>query len=286
MLSTFASFQLLSADLEGYGPLAAAGAHLVVAAAVWRRRDLATCFWTAGLVLGLGSALLLLKGTWLVLALAAAAAVLAVLGRRLPEPRLWVASASLTGLAGVFTLAELAEPADLVSAGNLPAAGVPALALVGAALVALLLSLQRLDPADELDEWIDEAVEPLRRALLWLLAGLGLYAASLSILGLVEAVSTAGETTEFQRGHTAVSALWGVVAFAALVIGLRRGLRVLRLAALGLFALALGKLFLYDLSTLSSVTRAGSFLAVGAVLLLAGFVYQRLSSETATSEVV
>jgi uncharacterized membrane protein len=283
VLSSFASFQLLSADLEGYGLLAAAAAHLVVAAGVWRRRDLATCFWTAGVVLGLGSALLLLEGTWFVLSLTAAAAVLAVLGRRLPEPRFWIASASLTGLAGVFTLTELAEPSDFVSASNLPAAGVPALALVGGALAALLLSLRRTDPVDELDERIDEAVEPFRHALLWLLAGLALYGASLSILGLVEAVSTAGETTEFQRGHTAVSAFWGVVAFVALVIGLRRGLRVLRLAALGLFALALGKLFLYDLSTLSSVTRAGSFLAVGAVLLLAGFVYQRFSSETATS---
>jgi hypothetical protein len=286
VLSSFAALQLLPADQEGYGLLAAAGAHLVVAAAVWRRRDLATCFWTAALLLGLGSALLLLVGTWLVLALTAAAVALAALGRWLPEPRLWLASASLTGLAGLFTVAELAEPADFVSASNLPAAGVPALALVGAALAALLLSLRRIDPADELDEWIDEAVGPLRHALVWLLAGLGLYAASLSILGLVEAVSTAGETTEFQRGHTAVSAFWGVVAFAALVLGLRRGLRVLRLAALGLFALALGKLFLYDLSTLSSVTRALSFLAVGGVLLLAGFVYQRLSSETATSEVV
>ena len=73
-----------------------------------------------------------------------------------------------------------------------------------------------------------------------------------------------------------------MVAFAALLVGLRRRQQVLRLAALGLFALALGKLFLYDLSTLSSVTRALSFLAVGGVLLLAGFFYQRLSSETAT----
>ena len=102
-----------------------------------------------------------------------------------------------------------------------------------------------------------------RQALAWLLAALGLYAASLSILGAADALSTAAEKTEFQRGHTAVSAFWGVVAFTALLIGLRRSMRVLRLAALGLFALALGKLFLYDLSTLSSVSRALSFLAVG-----------------------
>ena len=54
VLSSFASFQLLSADLEGYGLLAAASAHVVVAAAVWRWRELATSFWTAGLLLGLG----------------------------------------------------------------------------------------------------------------------------------------------------------------------------------------------------------------------------------------
>ena len=283
LLSGFASFQLLSEDLHGYGLLASASAHVLVAAAVWHRRELATCFWVAAAVLGLGASLLLLDGSWLVLGLILAAAAAAALGRILLEPRLWLASASLGMIAGVYTLAELAEPSDFLRASSLPAEGVPALVLVSAALAVLLLSLRRFEPADKLDRWIDIRVEPLRQSLLWMLAGLGLYAASLSILGVAEALSTAGETTEFQRGHTAVSAFWGIVAFGALVVGLRRGLRVLRLAALGLFALALGKLFLYDLSTLSSVTRALSFLAVGAVLLLAGFFYQRLSSEVASA---
>jgi uncharacterized membrane protein len=48
---------------------------------------------------------------------------------------------------------------------------------------------------------------------------------------------------------------------------------------LALFGVSLGKLFLYDLSELSSVTRALSFLAVGAVLLLAGFFTQRLTAQ-------
>ena len=278
VFSAFTSVQLLSEDVHGYGLLAAAGAHVLVAAAVWRRRDLASCFWAAGAVLGLAASLTLLDGTWLVLALAVGAAVAAALGRILLEPRLWLASSTLALAAGGYTLAELAEPADFLFASRVPADGVPALLLVGAAFTALLLSLRRIDPADDLDRWIDGSVDDLRRAIVWTLPALGLYAASLSILGATEALSTAGETTEFQRGHTAVSAFWGVVAFTALVVGLRRGLRVLRLAGLGLFALALGKLFLYDLSTLSSVTRALSFLAVGAVLLLAGFFYQRLSS--------
>lgn len=55
--------------------------------------------------------------------------------------------------------------------------------------------------------------------------------------------------------------------------------RSLRIAGFALFAVSLGKIFLYDLSSLSSITRALSFLAVGAVLLLGGFFYQLLSSE-------
>ena len=279
----FASFQLLSDDVHGYGLLAAASAHLVLAATVWRKRDLATCFWVAGGVLGLAAAGILLDGTWLVLALSLSGAAAAALSRYLPEPRLWLASASFAAIAGGYTLAELAQPGDFVQASSVPAQGVPALVLVAVALAVLVLSLRRFDPADELDRRIDEGVAVARQALAWLLAALGLYAASLSILGAADALSTAAEQTEFQRGHTAVSAFWGVVAFTALLIGLRRSMRVLRLAALGLFALALGKLFLYDLSTLSSVSRALSFLAVGAVLLLAGFFYQRLSSEAASA---
>ena len=43
-------------------------------------------------------------------------------------------------------------------------------------------------------------------------------------------------------------------------------------------ALALVKLFVYDLAFLSSVARALSFLAVGAVLIAGGFFYQRLAA--------
>jgi uncharacterized membrane protein len=59
-------------------------------------------------------------------------------------------------------------------------------------------------------------------------------------------------------------------------MGLRRGTRWLRVGGFALFGLALAKLFLYDLAFLSSITRALSFLAVGAVLLFGGFLVQRL----------
>jgi uncharacterized membrane protein len=45
------------------------------------------------------------------------------------------------------------------------------------------------------------------------------------------------------------------------------------------FGVTVGKIFLYDLATLSAMARALSFLGVGAVLLLGGFFYQRLTAQ-------
>ena len=58
---------------------------------------------------------------------------------------------------------------------------------------------------------------------------------------------------------------------------LRRSRVAFQIGGFALFGVSLGKLFLYDLAWLSSLARALSFLAVGALLLLAGFFYQRLA---------
>lgn len=96
------------------------------------------------------------------------------------------------------------------------------------------------------------------------------------MLELAERLSGASIETDFQRGHTALSTLLGLGALAVYVVGLARDHRPLRIAGLTLFGLALGKLFLYDLSSLSSITRALSFLALGGVLLAAAFFAERV----------
>jgi uncharacterized membrane protein len=75
--------------------------------------------------------------------------------------------------------------------------------------------------------------------------------------------------------HSGACWLWRL-----LYAGLTRW-RSLRVAGFALFAVSVGKLFLFDLGSLSSITRALSFLAVGGLLLLAGFFYQQLSSSYA-----
>jgi uncharacterized membrane protein len=97
------------------------------------------------------------------------------------------------------------------------------------------------------------------------------------LLEIAERVSTASIETDFERGHTAVSALWAFVGLGLLLLGLLRGSALVRYGGLVLFGLTLAKIFLYDLAELSSIARAFSFIFVGALLLAGGFFLQRLS---------
>jgi len=72
-----------------------------------------------------------------------------------------------------------------------------------------------------------------------------------------------------------LSAFWAVLGFGLLVGGLVRNLKPLRLAGLGLLALAVGKVFIVDLAALESIWRVASFLALGLLLLAGAFAYQR-----------
>ena len=248
-----------------------AGALLIAVAAVYatlaaaaqrepRLRNLSTAMWIPGLVsLGLGEALLL-QDRNVAVAYAATAVALAGIARAIRETRLLIASLVVLGSTTAVVLVALTPPSRLLDANEHPGSSGWTIAACTVAWAALA------------------AFEPrLRERLGWLAAALGLYTASLLILEVAERVSTASVQTDFERGHTAVSALWGAVGLGLLVAGLLRDSRALRLGGLALFGISLAKLFLYDLSALSSITRAFSFLAVGALLLAGGFFLQRLS---------
>ena len=281
-------------DEQGGALLLVALVHGAFAALCFRsERDFSSLLWGAALVVGLVAAGELLAGVWLVLAWTGAAAVLAGLARLLGELRFQAASFVYLLVALGYTLVFETPPRDLFVSAMHPGEGVPALALVVlAAAAAGWLSRHEAAPAPPLG-----ANEPLTFARLsGLLAAkqrhyrlgsfvaaalLALYGLSLTLLELAEAISAASVETDFQRGHTAVSVFWALVGLGLLTLGLVRGRRALRLGGFGLFGVALAKLFLYDLAFLSSLARALSFLAVGALLLLGGFFYQRLSEQLA-----
>lgn len=253
---------LLDGTSEGLALLAlAAGLGALAGVSLSRRRELATALWISGLALALTASVELLDGTLLLLAWSAAAALLAVAARL--DERLELGALALIGVALATTVVLEAPLADLFVAHRHPAGSAPALL----AVVAATLAFARLRAL-------------LRAPLVWVAGALTVYASSLGILEAFEA--TGGDVSAaFQRGHTAVSALWGAIGLALLYLGLQRSTRALQLGGFALFGIALAKLFVFDLAYLSSVARAFSFLAIGSVLLLGGFFVQRARVDSA-----
>ena len=259
---------LLGGDDRGLAFLGLAALHAALAVRLSRRRDFSTVLWGTALVLGYGASERLLPGTYHALAISIAAGALAVLSTRLREPRLLAAAAAFVLVDVATAVISLAPPTHLFRPFAHPWHG--ALGPLFAALAAAAFACV----AGEESELRRRA-----RSLGFSVAGvLGVYGLSIFILALFQVAFAGSVDTNFHRGHTAVSAFWGLIGLTLLYAGLTR-LRALRVAGFATFAVSLVKIFVFDLPSLSSVTRALSFLAVGGVLLAGGFFYQRLSAK-------
>jgi uncharacterized membrane protein len=183
------------------------------------------------------------------------ALVLAWAGRQTSTPeRGLVASLVIAGLAAGHVLVFEVPPTSL-------AYGLHSIPVAIGAVALVLLALAGIAAAYR------DVLEPLA----WVGAGLAVYLASGLIVDLAGAQS--GQST--QTSQLALSGFWAGLGFAAIVAGLLRRKRALRLGGLGVLMLAVGKVFLVDLAHLESIWRVGSFLAVGLLLLAGAFAYQR-----------
>ena len=194
-----------------------------------------------------------LDGPAVVAAWSAEALVLAWAGRGSDTPeRGLVASILFAGLALGHVLVFEVPPTSLAwGLDSIPVA-------IGAGAL-ILLALAGIATAYR------DFVEPLA----WAGAALAVYLAS----GLVVDLAGAQLHHSTQTSQLALSGFWG--GFAAIVAGLIRRKKALRLGGLGILALAVGKVFLVDLAHLDSIWRVASFLAVGLLLLAGAFAYQR-----------
>jgi uncharacterized membrane protein len=85
--------------------------------------------------------------------------------------------------------------------------------------------------------------------------------------------STSADAT-FAEG-LALSLIWAFYAALLIIVGIRRDYAPIRYAAMVLFGLTIAKVFLVDLSGLEGIYRVLGLLAVGTVLLVVSFLYQR-----------
>lgn len=209
----------------------------------------------------------MLEGAPLVLAFAVVAVALTELTRRSPGEPAGYAALAFVGMAAGHVLAIEAPPTSLVGGVQWPLAACAALA----ATVLAGISCARV-------EWSDPL---LRRAIAGATAVAALYAASVMVVTPFQPGTAAAEASVLelgvrQHGQVLLSALWTVAGFGALIVGLRRDLRAVRLGALTLLLFTVGKVFLYDLAALTSIYRVISFIGLGLMLLAAAFTWQRM----------
>jgi uncharacterized membrane protein len=153
----------------------------------------------------------------------------------------------------VPAIAILAPASALVVGLEDPVAALALLGVAGAALAAA-----RMPGVDRL-------------ALQAIAAVVVLYLASVELVTVFQPDPAAR-----QQGQALLSGMWALVGVGALVAGLLRDRRELRIGALALLAVTLGKVGLYDLSSLDSMYRVASFVALGMLLLVGAFAWQRL----------
>ena len=206
-----------------------------------------------------------LDGVALTIALAGEAAALALVARRRPDDEIAIAATvAFAAAAPLHALAVLAPPAALLS--GLEAPGAAALGLAAAAVGVAAIGFAA-------PQWAVAA----RAAA----AVIVLYALSVELVtpfqpGPEAAGLPLASIDVRQQGQALLSALWAIVGVAVLVAGLVRDDALLRRGALILLAVTVGKVFVLDLASLTSVYRATSFVALGLLLLLGAFAWQRI----------
>ncbi|MBX2991701.1 MAG: DUF2339 domain-containing protein [Bacteroidetes bacterium] len=75
-----------------------------------------------------------------------------------------------------------------------------------------------------------------------------------------------------------LSGVWLVYSVILMVVGIWKRYRNLRLVAIGLFGVAILKIFIYDLSFLQTLYRIFSFIGLGVILLGVSYLYQKYKS--------
>jgi uncharacterized membrane protein len=248
----------------------AALVHILLGGFGFRRRmsrEIAALVVAVGIGLSAVAAGLALDGPALVVGWSVEAAVLAWVAATTRERRAVIGTVGFLALAGGHILTIEAEPGSLYrGVDDLAKAAVALVVFAAAAFVSA-----RLVPDD-----MPGLAQPrigLRPILLAASAVALVYLGSVAIVDLTreEAGDDPGQTPQ-----VLLSAYWSVLGFGALLYGLLRDRRPLRLAGFALLALAIAKVFIADLAALESIYRVLSFIALGLLLLAAAFAYQRI----------
>ena len=144
-----------------------------------------------------------------------------------------------------------------------------AAAVAGMYRSALLISSRQADDSHPSDH-------RFQRALLVAANGLTLFALSVQIVDAFDREYFAVDPDiAGQVVSLSLSGLWATYAAVLIVLGIAFRIYWLRVAGLGLLAVPVAKLFVYDAFELAQAYRVAAFIGLGVMLIAGGFLYQR-----------
>jgi len=257
-----------------------AAVHLLLGGAAIRfgiHREIGSLLTAGGIAIGSIGFANAFDGPMLVAVWAAMAAALAFMATRVdrgPVPalsdaeRLLILALSFLGLAFLHTLAVEAPPYAI-------AEGV---ADLGSSLVAIACCAGAAFAC----WYYGREIEPKTATVVGYLSATGfVYLGSVAIIDVI-GDNASGEAREI--GQAWLSAFWTATGLGAVVWGMVRRSPKARLGGLALLAVAIVKVWTYDLSELEELARALSFVALGLLLLAGAFAYQRFKPEEEEEE--
>lgn len=252
-----------------------AAAHLLLGGAAIRfgvHREIGSLLVGGGIGLAAFGIANAFDGPTVVATWAAAAAALAYLSTRVdaaPAPalsdarRLLLAACGFLGLAIAHVLVVEAPPAAI-------AEGV---ADLGSSLVAVASCAIAALACWHFGRYVDRRIATVAGFA----GAIGfVYLGSVLIIDAIGA-DEGGEAREI--GQSWLSAFWAAAGLGAVIVGMVRRSVNVRLGGLALLALVIGKVWTYDLAELEELPRALSFVALGLLLLISAFAYQRFKPE-------
>jgi uncharacterized membrane protein len=255
-------------------PLLAIAASALIVARLTPRRELewqSSLDATAMAAVAYATAVVV-HDAWLVVAWASEAVVVAEIGRRFGSRIAAAGSLGLLAIAALHALGNEAKPDSLVY-GATPYW--EAAVAVGAVALAAAFAGWRGLPL-----WKNG------REILIGGAGIALvYLASIGIVSIFQPGTIEvqeGALTVREQGQAIVSAFWSLLGLGLLWAGLRRDERAWRLAGFGLLAVAVAKVFFYDMAALGAEYRVISFVVLGLLLLAGAYAYQRMRRSVRT----
>jgi hypothetical protein len=252
--------------------LGLAASHILLGALALRRainREIGSLLLAVGLGLSAFGFANALDGPALVLGWVVQAVVLAYLATRASKEskpygsnaeRILIAAGTYFGLALGHVLAFEAPPSAIVEGVDDLGGALAGLGACAAAALYGRVALRDFGPR------VVEACEVVGAATL-------VYLGSVAIIDTV-GVSDSGDS--LQMGQVMLSAFWTLTGLGAVLYGLLRDVKRLRLGGLALLALAVAKVYTYDLAELDELSRVLSFIGLGLLLLVGAFAYQRI----------